>query len=225
MTILVEKHAVVLSTACRYLCFALDIHLCQSQHLDLTEHTQSNAHSPFQSTLTDVKRDRVAETSFRGHSKGNVSLERQFWLMHECHQMKPVVEKEGHSSHVSDYEQEIIAGLKITETLAPLRQVIRLHGYSCMKAILEVNADDPELIILCMTEWPSSSRKNFYVNESVSVFMESEIKIAAYKVNIWSFSRLYKQWQKLELTYQTPERQWMVSDCSVRVKRLRMESK
>ncbi|KAK7446964.1 histone methyltransferase set2 [Stygiomarasmius scandens] len=129
-------------------------------------------------------------------------------------QMKPVVEKEipkviQAMSQTSSRKvlSKLLTRLKITDDQAPLRQVIRLRGYSCMKVILEDNADDLELISLameCMSKWPSISRNKIEdsrVDDSVKKFMESENE----QVKGWA-TKLYEQWQTLELTYRIPKR-------------------
>ncbi|KAF5332929.1 hypothetical protein D9758_015955 [Tetrapyrgos nigripes] len=132
-------------------------------------------------------------------------------------QMKPVVEKEVPKVIQAMYQtsskkvlSKLLTRLKITEDPAPLRQAIRLRGYSCMKVILEDNADEPELVILaleCMTKWPSISRNKIedsQVTTPVKQFTESENE----QVKGWA-TKLHDQWQTLEIAYRIPKRQWV----------------
>ncbi|KAJ8075139.1 histone methyltransferase set2 [Marasmius tenuissimus] len=146
-------------------------------------------------------------------------------------QMKSIVEKEV-PKVVQALRQvqskkvlyKLLTRIKITEDAPPLRQIMRLRGFSIMKNILEDYAQDLDIISIvlqCMRSWPLVARnkvEDSQVLGSVQELKESddpEVKEHA--------TGLYEHWQSLEMAYRIPKR--TQSEIEEEKKRLALQEK
>ncbi|CCM05915.1 uncharacterized protein FIBRA_08153 [Fibroporia radiculosa] len=102
---------------------------------------------------------------------------------------------------------KLLTRIKLTENLSPLRQIMRLRGFSAMTNILEDNAADVEvstLVIECMMTWPLIQRnkvEDSKVNIPVQICAQSDNQGLAELAQ-----KLLSQWETLEYAYRIPKR-------------------
>ncbi|KZT03301.1 SET domain-containing protein [Laetiporus sulphureus 93-53] len=102
---------------------------------------------------------------------------------------------------------KLLMRIKLTEDLSPLRQIMRLRGFSVMTNVLEDYGDDVEmstLAIECMMTWPLLQRnkvEDSKVNMPVEVCAKSDNQALAELAQ-----KLLAQWENLEYAYRIPKR-------------------
>ncbi|KAI0070968.1 hypothetical protein K474DRAFT_1712871 [Panus rudis PR-1116 ss-1] len=102
---------------------------------------------------------------------------------------------------------KLLTRIKITEDLSPLRQIMRLRGFSVMTNILNDYAQDPEILMValeCMMRWPLIQRnkvEDSKVNVPVKTISESENEALAGVAK-----KLLEMWDGLEYAYRIPKR-------------------
>ncbi|KAI0063379.1 hypothetical protein BV25DRAFT_424390 [Artomyces pyxidatus] len=102
---------------------------------------------------------------------------------------------------------KLLMRIKMTEDQSPLRQMMRLRGFSLMTNVMDDYSRDTEILLLaiqCMANWPLISRnkvEDSKVNIPVELCAESEnevLKTAA--------QNLLDHWATLETAYRIPKR-------------------
>lgn len=102
---------------------------------------------------------------------------------------------------------KLLMRVKLTEDQSPLRQLMRLRGFSVMTNILEDYSSDVEvstLAIECMTTWPLIQRnkvEDSKINVPVQACAQSENQALAELAQ-----KLLTQWEALEYAYRIPKR-------------------
>ncbi|KAL6308930.1 hypothetical protein BKA93DRAFT_724617 [Sparassis latifolia] len=102
---------------------------------------------------------------------------------------------------------KLLTRVKLTEDQSPLRQLMRLRGFSVMTNILEDYSTDLEMLTLaveCMMTWPLIQRnkvEDSKVNVPVQACAQSENAVLAELAK-----KLLAQWDTLEYAYRIPKR-------------------
>ncbi|KAK7688537.1 hypothetical protein QCA50_008075 [Cerrena zonata] len=102
---------------------------------------------------------------------------------------------------------KLLTRIKLTEDPLPLRQLMRLRGFSVIKNILDDNMDDMDILTVsleCMMNWPLIQRnkvEDSKITEPVQKCAESENELLSNLAK-----ELISRWDKLEYAYRIPKR-------------------
>lgn len=102
---------------------------------------------------------------------------------------------------------KLLTRIKMTDDQTPLRQLMRLRGFSVMKNILDDYSDDSEILVPaleCMKHWPLLQR-NKIEDSKVHVPIESLAQSEDETINSLA-KALLEQWSTLESAYRIPKR-------------------